>query len=238
MFDLNKYVLFSVHGNADAGGGVAGAVGGFLSFMESLLRLSPEQIFASIVPGISGLDNLHPLFVHFPIALLGLFFVLDLIGSWSGNMDWRRTASWFLYAGTFFAGITVVMGLIAAGSVAHGGDVHEIMENHEHLGISVLLTAAILSVWRLLAKNQIAGAANTLYLMFAAILTGLLILTADLGGLMVYQYGVAVEPVTEINKAAAALHEHGADNPAPGHVSDSESPEIDPEQHHNHDHSH
>ena len=242
MFDLSSsHIQFYLHGGADSGGGVAGAVEGFLSFIESLLALSPGQMFAQVMPGISALNNLHPLFVHFPIALLFLFFVFDLVGSLFDKTDWRRAAGWFLYCGAIFAGFTVAMGLIAAASVAHGGDVHDIMERHERLGISVFLLASVLAIWRWLAKGEIRGAANTLYLLFATILIGLLIFTADLGGLMVYKYGVAVEPVAEINKQAAALHEHGADRhdfdlDHEDDISDESEPE--PEHHHDHDHSH
>lgn len=246
MFDLIRgNTGFYVHGGADSGGGVAGAVEGFLRFVESLLSLSPGQMFAQVMPGISALDNLHPLFVHFPIALLFLFFAFDVFGSLAGKTEWRRVAGWFLYCGVVFAGLTMVMGLLAAASVAHGGDVHEIMETHEHLGISVFLVATVLAIWRWLAKGEINGAANTLYLIFATVLTALLIFTADLGGLMVYKYGVAVEPVAELNKEAATLHEHGADDAGQESVYEHDHDEVVPQvleqetghQHH-HDHSH
>ncbi|OAI11733.1 hypothetical protein A1359_01535 [Methylomonas lenta] len=236
MFDLSNNLQFSVHGGADSAGGFAGAVADFLSFIENLLALSPGEMFANVMPGIAGLDNLHPLFVHFPIALLSLFFLLDLLGSIANKIEWRKTASWFLYSGAIFAAMTVAAGLIAADSVAHGGDVHQIMENHEHLGIAVLLLAVTLSGWRLLAKNQISGGANTLYLIFAAILAGLLLFTADLGGLMVYGYGVGVKPVAELNKAAAALHEHGEQTEIHEQNQATESPTSPTEHHHNHMH--
>lgn len=236
MFDLNHNLQFSVHGAADSGGGFAGAIEGFLSFIENGLALSPNEMFAHLMPGVAGLDNLHPLFVHFPIALLSLFFLLDFVAGIADKTEWRKIAGWFLYSGTAFAAMTVTAGLIAADSVAHGGDVHEIMEDHEHLGIAVLGLAITLSGWRLLAKNRIRGGANTLYLLFAAILAGLLMFTADLGGLMVYNYGVAVKPVAEINKAAAALHEHGAETEIHEHSQDAENPAIPEEHHHNHTH--
>lgn len=236
MFDLSHNLQFSVHGNADSAGGFAGALEGFLSFIESGLALSPSEMFTRIMPGVASLDNLHPLFVHFPIALLSLFFLLDFLASIASKKEWRKTAGWLLYSGTAFAAITVTAGLIAADSVAHGGDVHEIMENHEHLGIAVLGLSITLSGWRLLAKNQIRGGANTLYLLFAAILAGLVMFTADLGGLMVYNYGVAVKPVAEMNKAAAALHEHGADADTHEHQQNAETPTSPAEHHHDHTH--
>lgn len=242
MFDLTNNLLFAVHGGGDSGGGVAGIVAGILGFIESLVSLSPSELFANLLPGVAALDNIHPLLVHFPIALLSLFFLLDLVGSLANKSEWRRAASWFLYCGTVLAGLTMAAGLMAAASVPHGGDVHEIMENHEHLGISVFLLASALAIWRWLSKEQIAGPANTLHLLSAAILAAMLMFTADLGGLMVYNYGVAVVPMTQINRQAAELHEHGEESvnsvpmdsePSTDVVEQSAQP-----NHHEHGHQH
>lgn len=239
MFDLNNNLLFSVHGGADSGGGVAGSVEGLLRFVEGLLALSPAEMFAQLMPGLSALDNVHPLLVHFPIALLSIFVLLDICGTWANKAEWRRGAGWFLYSGALFAGFTVVAGLLAAASIAHGGDEHEIMENHEHLGIAVFLLAAVLAAWRWFAKGQIAGPANTLYLLCAGILAGVLMFTADLGGLMVYKYGVAVQPVAEKNQAATARHQHGEASVAPVPPAVTEDVDEDLEHHHDHHaHSH
>ncbi|OAI12300.1 hypothetical protein A1507_02065 [Methylomonas koyamae] len=208
MLGLDSQIRFSIHGGADSGG-VAGGVDSLLAFLESAVRQSPAETFHGLLPGIAALQNLHPLFVHFPIALLSLFFALDLAGSLAGRAEWRRVAGWFLYLGVAFAGITVTFGFIAADTVAHGGDVHEIMESHEHLGISVFGLAAFLAVWRGIAKAHPAGPANAFYLALAGLLAGLLAFTADLGGLMVYKYGVSVEAAADANRAAALRHEHG-----------------------------
>lgn len=208
MLGLNDHLSFAVHGGGDNGGGVAGGVESLLSFLEVMVRQSPSESFNSVLPGIAALQNIHPLLVHFPIALLTLFFTLDLIGSLAKRSEWRQIAGALLYMGTVFSALTVAAGLVAAATVAHGGNVHDIMEHHEHLGISVLSLAAILAAWRLLSKGHIVGPANTLYLLLAAILSGLLAFTADLGGLMVYKYGVSVQAADQINQAAAQAHEH------------------------------
>lgn len=236
MLGLSDHLTFAVHGGGDNGDGLAGGVAGLLTFIEGLVRQTPSETFASLLPGISALQNLHPLFVHFPIALLTLFFLIDVVGSLAGRAEWRQVATWFLYLGTVFAGMTVAAGLLAANSVAHGGDVHEIMEHHEHLAISVLSLSAALSVWRLVGKGVIVGAANTLYLLLAAILCGLLAFTADLGGLMVYKYGVAVEAADHINQAAAQAHEHD-ESDTPKTADHSESDHDDAEQLEHHDES-
>lgn len=219
MIDVSSFLSFQVHGGGDHGGGVANSVAGFLSFIEGLLSKEPADIFPAIMPGLAGIQNFHPLLVHFPIALLSVFLILDVIGTLAKKTQWRDAASWFLYFGTVAAGLTVMAGFIAAGSVAHGGNVHDTMELHEHIGVAVLVIAVLLSIWRIASRGLIQGAANGLFLTLTALLCALMALGADLGGLMVYKYGVGVEAV----KQSEDGHMHG---------------QQDAEEEHDHGHGH
>ncbi len=210
MIDINNFLSFQVHGSAGAGhkasDGVAGMVEQFLTFIESLMKLSSGEIFTLIMPGFSAMANIHPLVVHFPIALIISFFIIDLVGSLFDSEGWRKLATGLLYLGTISAGVTVAVGFMAAGSVEHGDSVHLIMMKHKYFGISILSLSIFLSLWRLLSGGAIKGAMNIIFLMFAAILNVLIILGADLGGLMVYKHGVAVEAV-KVN-SIDYFHEH------------------------------
>jgi uncharacterized membrane protein len=84
--------------------------------------------------------------------------------------------------------------------------VHEIMEWHERFGLTVTLLAVALSIWRMAAKQPIAGMAVALHMFLAAIMTVGMIAGADLGGLMVYQHGVAVHQLQDTD--AQREHEH------------------------------
>jgi len=190
---MNNFLSFQIHGGADHDGGVVESVSSLLGFFENLSTQGPGDIFSSILPGIAGMDNIHPLLVHFPIAFLSVFFALDLVGTISKNPESRSVATWLLYFGTVAALFTVIAGLIAAESVAHGQNVHDIMERHEQIGISILSTAILLSIWRIKSGILPNGGANNFFLFLSALLCLLMMLGADLGGLMVYKYGVAVE---------------------------------------------
>jgi len=111
---MNNFLSFQIHGGADHGGGIAESVSSLLAFFEDLSTQGPGDIFSSIMPGIAGMNNIHPLLVHFPIAFLSAFFVLDLVGTLAKKPQWRSVASWFLYFGTVAAVFTVIAGLIAA----------------------------------------------------------------------------------------------------------------------------
>ncbi len=209
MFDLNQTLSFAVHGaQGKHGEGVAGTVEHLLAFLESLATKSPPDIFAALMPGVSAMANVHPLLVHFPIAFFTFFVLIDFAGSLFGRQSWRQAASWLLYLGTLMAAATVAAGLEAAATVPHGDDVHAIMERHKHLGVSILGLSTVLSFWRLFSGGLIRGGANVLYLIMALILGVLVVFAADLGGLMVYKYGVAVEAVGSSMLEFFQQHQH------------------------------
>ena len=106
--------------------------------------------------GLKGLEqamNIHPLFVHFPIALLLSSFAFYLLGTLLKQDQFLITGKWILYLGTIAAGVTVWTGVEAAKTVSHGAATHEILTVHENLGFVVLGLSAILSVWAFLSQS-------------------------------------------------------------------------------------
>lgn len=209
---MMNFLSFQVHGGG-MGGGVAANVESLLVFIEGLSGKTPPEMFSAILPGIAGMDNIHPLFVHYPIAFFTAFFLMDFFGTVAKKAQWRYVASWLLYLGTVAATFAVIAGLFAADSVEHGEDVHEIMERHEHIGIAVLSLSLFLSAWRLKKWGLHSATTNMVFLGLAGFLCLLLSLGADLGGLMVYQYGVSVKPaaiaeaISETNSEGAAMQQ-------------------------------
>ena len=227
---MDNFLSFQIHGGGDHGGGVAESVSSLLTSLEGYSNQGPGELFSSILPGISGMENIHPLLVHFPIAFLSAFFAVDLIATIAKKSQWRNAASWFLYFGALSAIFTVIAGFNAADTVAHGENVHQIMEHHEKIGISILSLALGLSAWRLKTGALISCWANSFFLALSALLFGLIIQGADLGGLMVYQYGVAVKtaqtPVTDFTPEPSDT------------LVQPQAHEHEHEHHHDHNHSH
>jgi len=187
-----NHLSFYIHGNADGHNEILEMLTSFLAFFEGLTSNGGASNGSNFLEGITSLANIHPLLVHFPIAFLSLFVAVDLIGTAAKKTEWRSFASGLLYIGTVFAGFTVWAGFIAAATVPHGHNVHDIMERHEQLGLSILALSMALTAWRLRRPVDGWGIYNAL----TVILLGVIIFGADLGGLMVYKYGVAVEAVT------------------------------------------
>ena len=186
-----NYLSFSIHGNADGHNELLEMLTGLLGFFEGATTGGSSN-GSNFLEGISSLANIHPLLVHFPIAFLSLFVAIDLIGTATKKFELRNFAGGLLYLGTVFASFTVWAGMYAAETVPHAHNVHDIMERHEQLGISILALSLALTTWRL--RRPVEGWG--IYNLLTVILAGVLIAGADLGGLMVYKYGVAVQAVT------------------------------------------
>ena len=232
MINLIFDILPQIHGGGDHQG--VGAVKGLealLTFIESLTTKSPAEIFAAFMPGISVMDNIHPLLVHFPIALFTLFFFADTLGGLLSIPAWRKFATPVLYIGTFFSIITVAAGFQAAYSAPHNDITHAIMLRHQAFGISVTVLALILSLRRYFAGEDFLITKTYGHFALSALLVLFLTLGADLGGLMVYQHGVAVAPVMQ-DQASIVMeptqqhtHDHTHDSTAHSHSHDA-SPQI------------
>jgi uncharacterized membrane protein len=197
LFDL------SVHSN-HLGGDVAELMESILVFLEQLMSIDSDAILPTIVPGMNAMPNWHPFIVHFPIALLPTFFVLDIIGAIRKNNELRRVASYFLYLGAISSVIAIIAGFKAAETVAHGSAVHSVMEVHELYGLMVTALALVLALWRYHNNTPPRLMANVLHQILSVSLCIFLTLGADLGGLMVYKYGIGVESA----KPPVDSHEH------------------------------
>lgn len=168
------------------------------------------------LPGIAAMANVHPLLVHFPIALLSAFVAVEA-GAWLlGREDWRVAASALLYLGTLGAACAVTAGWLAAQSVSHSEAVHDILERHELFGFTVLTLAALLSAWRLWRGARFGRFERGCHFLLALLMAGIMTVGADLGGLMVYGHGVGVRGIdadmeTHHHAPDSGEHEHSHD---------------------------
>jgi len=145
--------------------------------------------------GLRGLQeamNVHPLFVHFPIALLLTSTAFYFLGTIFKKADLLAAAKWELYFGTLASAVTVWTGLKAAETVAHGGDTHQIMMMHQYFGFAVLGISLVLSAWVFFSKANIPGKGKPVFLLALVVLAAVLTQGADLGGRMVFLHGTGV----------------------------------------------
>jgi len=168
----------------------------------------------SVEWGLSGLKevmNVHPLFVHFPIALLLSSTAFYFLGTIFKKGDLIAAAKWALYFGTLSAAVTVWTGLQAANTIPHGGAVHEIMMVHQYFGFVVLGLSLMLSAWLFFSKANIPSKGKPLFLLALLVLAVVLTQGADLGGRMVFLHGVGVGRKSMLQEEKAHAHEHAGE---------------------------
>jgi len=142
----------------------------------------------ALLPGVQHLQNIHPLIVHFPIALLPGAVLLYVLAWLAKKENWAWTGLWLLGLGTLGAAAAVASGLYGAEGVMVAPPVREhLLVNHERIMIGVLGLSVILSVWAWLARPM-PRRGGVVFLVLLAFLLAVLTVGADFGGRMVYDY--------------------------------------------------
>ncbi len=142
--------------------------------------------------GLGEVSNVHPLFVHFPIALLLTSTAFYFLGSVFRKEELFAAAKWELYFGTLSAAGAVATGLQAANTVSHNEQTHAIMMAHQYLGFTVLGLSLLFSTWVFFSKANIPSKGRRFFLTGLVLLALVLTQGADLGGRMVFLNGVGV----------------------------------------------
>ncbi len=174
-----------------------------------------------MLPGLESLQNIHPIVVHFPIALvvLALFFE----GLWLATKrdNFREFATWLIYLGALAAIAGVVTGLFASDSLGHDAPGHEFVHEHRDVmywtaGLMVLIALAVAFV-----QSLREGSARKFLIIALVIVNGLLMYGADKGGRLVYEFGMGVkslqQPQTHDDNKDASGEEHSHDDNGPQH---------------------
>jgi len=141
------------------------------------------------------MPSLHPLIVHFPIALLTVGLLADVWARLFKTSDLSRAGWWSQLAGTIGLAAAVGSGLIAKESAGiSDASAASVLEGHEQWALWSMVIFAALLFWRIAARTRLP--ANPRYVYAGLYCIGLvaLWLTAWHGGELVYGWGVGVSP--------------------------------------------
>ncbi len=153
------------------------------------------------------MQNIHPLVVHFPIALLMSAAGLMLFGVLGRSERLLRAACLNLWLGTIAAAIAVRTGLAAEETAQHTFEIHQLLERHEALGLWVLWLSVGLALVSLVAPLM--RSRRWQWVVFAGLVVTSVVLSvgAHYGGRMVYEHGVGTALVTT-GGTVIPSHEH------------------------------
>ena len=151
---------------------------------------------------------LHPVLVHFPIALLITSVLFDAAGHVFKRDSLRDGGFWLLVLGLIGGVAASIAGSVAEEAAEKAGIAESLIETHESLAFVTLGIFGILFLWRLFLRNQFTGKLLAIYLFIAAIGVGTLSATGYYGGDLVYEHGAGVNVVTHGPSSIASHQDH------------------------------
>src|SRR6516162_6312096 len=176
-----------------------------------------ELIAMQALPPIPNWTELHPLVIHFPIALLlvaPLFIIAGIVMNPSKGRPFLVAALSLMVLGTVGTTVAVLTGEAAAEVAHRTAAMSAVLERHQELaettrdifGLLSAIFASILFVPRFLRRETITTARilPLAFLLFYGAGTVVLVNTAHNGGRLVHEFGVhsVLAPTNEaINSA-------------------------------------
>lgn len=154
------------------------------------------------------IPNLHPLLVHFPVALITISAVFHIIATVTRNKPCAVLAHTSLWLGALLALPTVLLGWQAFNSVNHDEAGHAAMLVHRAWALSTLAVLVLLAGWdawrnkvESMPRWWFTGAAVGAWIMVGV--------TAWHGGELVYRHGLGVMALPAAEAGHEHHHEHG-----------------------------
>lgn len=135
---------------------------------------------------------IHPMLVHFPIALLSAAVFFDLLGSKWRPEDCRVASLYTLVLGFAGAGVSVISGGMAEDAAEHSGVPEQAIELHEVLGFATFWIFAGLAGLRLAAWFGWIRDQRMVSLLLGIAGVVVMLVASYYGGSLVYDYGAGV----------------------------------------------
>lgn len=124
--------------------------------------------------------HIHPMIVHFPIALIIVGFLADLIGTIWKKEFFSKVGFYLLILGTLGVVAAYFSGNLAGGGITEAGPLKEALETHEE--------AALLSLW-LMAGVAVLRIALVIFKKYSGSLQWVAVLLFFLGVLSIARTG-------------------------------------------------
>jgi len=167
-------------------------------FVDHPLGVFADGMIFPTKRSLAEVTLLHPVFVHFTVALFIVAVALDIVGKiW--NRPSLHSAAWInLLLSAVATALTVAAGLAAEMRLLIDPHVHMTLTTHKQLAFGVAACLALLVIWR----GALGGAFPTrgwlAYLALGVLGVGLTVATGRRGAELVYIEGVGVQAVDRL----------------------------------------
>jgi len=148
-------------------------------------------------------DTIHPIVVHFVIAMVLFAVLCDAIGYFTKNTRLYEVSWWNMSFATVSIFIAIIFGQIEAGLAdpypAAVGD----LNLHTLIGWSLSGIIAAITGWRYIIRTRTPQHLPLAYLGLDGLLTAIVLFQIYLGDKLVWVYGLHSEPVVEALRGGA-----------------------------------
>src|SRR2546423_7100392 len=156
---------------------------------------------------------MHPIFVHFTIALTSASLAFDALGFFFGKASLTAAGEWTLVGSALMTLATLSTGLTASTCApVEEGEARSFLRAHMALGFIFYGLLLAITFWRI-SLWQNGQSVSWVYLAALAVVSLVMTVQGYLGGELVYRYGVEVE------QAYRELPDRDAESPAPQLIS-------------------
>ena len=143
------------------------------------------------------LDVIHPIVVHFVIAMALISVVFDLIGVVTGRRNLFEVSFWNLLVATVAIFVAIIFGQIEAGLASPYGAARDILSVHSTIGWSLAGVLGLLTGWRFVVRQKDPNRLPGGFLAVDGLLAALVVTQVYLGDKLVWIYGLHTVPVVE-----------------------------------------
>ncbi|NJM18741.1 MAG: DUF2231 domain-containing protein [Richelia sp. RM2_1_2] len=145
-------------------------------------------------------DTIHPIVVHFVIAMVLFAFLCDVIGYFTKNYRLFEVSWWNMFFATISIFIAIIFGQIEAGLALAYDAVEPVLNLHTIIGWSLSGIIAAITSWRYVIRLRDSKTIPISYLGVGFLLTMLVCVQVYLGDKLVWVYGLHTTPVVEAIK--------------------------------------
>ncbi|ELR97893.1 DUF2231 domain-containing protein [Gloeocapsa sp. PCC 73106] len=145
-------------------------------------------------------DTMHPIVVHFVIAMVLFAVLCDLIGYFTKNPRLYEVSWWNLFFATISIFIAVIFGQIEAGLAQPYPAAVDILSLHTLIGWSLSGILAGITAWRYIIRSRNPKVLPIPFLGAGLVLAGIVFFQVYLGDLLVWVYGLHTVEVVKATR--------------------------------------
>lgn len=147
-------------------------------------------------------DTMHPIVVHFVIAMVLFAFLCDVIGYFTRSHRLFEVSWWNMFFATISIFIAIIFGQFEAGLAEPYNAVEPVLNLHTLLGWSLSGILAAITAWRYVIRLRNPEKISIYYLAAGLLLTVLVSTQVYFGDELVWVYGLHTVPIVEAMKEA------------------------------------